>query len=116
MANKEKDYTVIPPRIEIIIRKSAKGELTFGVVTDEVGASLDEMVGMLEQIKFSLIQKDYEKRNAPEMVQVELTEEDFKLDTNGILEKKGLKVGDTVPIPKAMLEMRNANIEMVKGE
>ena len=102
---KEKDYKVIPNRIEITMIKNPKGAVSMSMKTDEVGASLDEIIGMIEQVKFDLLQGDRERRMKPQLVQTILTEEHFEMDTAGTLKAKGLKVGDTVNMPKSVADM-----------
>lgn len=104
---KELPKRTIATKIEIT--KYSDGQLT--VKCDgEKETMIHEAIGYIEIAKFDLIAQmnSSSPQAMPEMdlVEVNLTQDDFDLDTTGFLKSQGKKIGDPMMIPRAMVEMR----------
>lgn len=93
--------------IKIVITQKKTGEMTIGINT---GQPVDDVyiVGMLEATKNDLLNK---KVTSQELVEVTLTDVDFKLDAVGELKRQGKKPGDKIKLPKPVAELRELSIK-----
>jgi len=96
---------------EMTIYVKESGKIGFEVKADEDENLPDpiKMVGLLETVKMDIHESasNSNKGEVGDLVEVELTEDDFSLPTGGELKKMGLGVGDTVSLPRQIAEARS---------
>jgi len=103
---------------EMTIYVKESGKIGFEVKADEDENLPDpiKMVGLLETVKMDIHESasNSNKGEVGDLVEVELTEDDFSLPTGGELKKMGLGVGDTVSLPRQIAEARSQMFEKTK--
>ncbi len=105
-------------KLKITIVKKHSGEMSIQVETDEEGSSsYYEVVGLIEVAKSDLIRQQNQESEADRLsqtVEVAITEDDFKLDKTGRLERSGKKVGDIIEMPLGVAQLRGQAIQQMK--
>lgn len=105
-------------KLKITIVKRHSGEMSIQVEADEENSSsYYEAVGLIEVAKSDLINQQNQESEADRLsqtVEVAITEDDFKLDKTGRLEKSGKKVGDIIEMPLGVAQLRGQAIQQMK--
>lgn len=109
--NVVKETSSSDPTIDSVIQIIKYSNGALGIKTEgSVPVMTHEAIGYLEMAKFDLMarmgQGKFQKEDV-ELVEINVTQMDLDMDKTGWLKSQGVKVGDPVKIPKALLAMRD---------
>lgn len=93
--------------VRLIISESSDGTITISAKTKQP-ATVTYLVGLLEVAKNDVLTRQQEDQSSEVLVDIVLDELDFEMDHQGSLKKQGKVVGDTIQMPSAIAELRQA--------